>query len=622
MSAAPELRAADAPFRKSGNRPPRVEIERRADGTLIVRNPYPLMTPPENLIAPFKRWAKDAPDRIWLAERVPGQEGWRTVTYAQAFDLIGRIARGLIERGIGGEGAPLMILSGNSIDHALMTYGTILAGSPVAPVSRAYSTLSSDFAKLKHVFNLVEPKAIWADDLTPYAKGLAALDLTGVKLFHGAKGAEGFVSEPIAALMAEPGGAAAEAAYAKLTFDTVAKYLFTSGSTGMPKAAINTHRMMCTNAAMMRSMLADPDSEPPAVTLSWLPWNHTFGGNSVLNGTTTWGGTLYLDGGAPTPQGFAETLRNLKEISPTVYSNVPAAWAALTPALERDEALARTFFKQLKGLAYGGAALSQDLGDRIQTVAVRETGTRLPFSSGYGATETAPTIMNVHWATERMGLIGLPLPGIEIKLAPVGAKMEVRARGACITPGYLKRPDLTAKAFDAEGFYCLGDAAKFVDADDPAAGFVFDGRVVEDFKLDTGTFVNAGRLRIQAIEAGGGLVQDALVAGLDRPFVSVLVWLNLANVRALAGAELTAAEAATDARILGALEAGLKAHNARNPGSSTQIRRLAVLVEPASLEAGETTDKGYVNQALSLERRATDVARLYAETPDSGVVTA
>jgi feruloyl-CoA synthase len=610
------------PFRKSANKPPRVEIERRADGTMILRNPYPVMTPPENLIAPFKRWARDAPERIWLAERVPGQDGWREVTYAQAFDLIGRIAAGLIARGLSGEQTPLMMLSGNSVDHALMTYGAILAGCPVAPVSRAYSTMSGDFAKLKHVFGLVEPKAIWADDLTPYAKGLAALDLTGVTLFHSHKGAEGFASEPISALLAEPAGDVAEAAYAKLSFDTVAKYLFTSGSTGMPKAAINTHRMMCVNAAMLRSMLADEANEPPAVTLSWLPWNHTFGANSVLNGTTTWGGTLYIDNGSPTPQGFAETLRNLRDISPTVYSNVPAAWAMLAPELERDPALAETFFRRMKGLAYGGAALSQDLGDRIQAVAVRTIGERLSFSSGYGATETAPTIMNVHWTTERMGLIGLPLPGVEIKLAPVGSKLEVRARGACITPGYLKRPDLTAKAFDEEGFYCLGDAAKFVDPDDPAKGFVFDGRVVEDFKLDTGTFVNAGRLRIQAIEAGGGLVQDALVAGLDKSFVAVLLWPNLAACRALTGVEMTAAEAAADPRILGALRDGLAAHNARNPGSSTQIRRALVLVEPPSLEAGEITDKGYVNQALSLERRAADVARLYADPPDSGIVAA
>ncbi len=610
-----------APFRKSANKPPRVEIERRDDGTLILRNPYPVVDAPENLIAPFRRWAKEAGDRIWLAERVPGRDGWREITYAEANETIDRIAAGLIARGLNGEATPLMILSGNSIDHALMTYGAILAGCPVAPVSRAYSTMSTDFAKLKHVFGLVEPKAIWADDLRPYAKGLQALDLTGVKLFHSVAGADGFDSEPISALTAEPNGAAAEAAYGKLTYDAVAKYLFTSGSTGMHKAAINTHRMMCVNAAMLRSMLADAANEPPAVTLSWLPWNHTFGGNSVLNGTTTWGGTLYIDAGSPTPAGFAETLRNLREISPTSYSNVPAAWGMLTPELERDPKLAETFFGRMKGLAYGGAALSQDLGDRIQAVAARLTGERLSFSSGYGATETAPTIMNVHWTTERMGLIGLPLPGVEIKLAPVGTKMEVRARGACITPGYLKRPDLTAKAFDEEGFYCLGDAAKFVDPEDPTKGFVFDGRVVEDFKLDTGTFVNAGRLRIQAIEAGGGLIQDALVAGLDKPYVAILAWPNLAGCKALTGADMTAAEAAADPRILASLKAGLEAHNARNPGSSTRIKRLALLVEPPNLEAGELTDKGYVNQALSLERRAADVARVYADAPDSGIVS-
>lgn len=613
-----------APFRRGGNHPPRVEVERRPDGSILLRNPYPLVTPPENLIAPFRRWAAEAPQRIWLAERTGPGPGWRTVTYSEALELISRIAEGLMARGLGhasGGHAPLMILSGNSIDHALMTYGAILAGCPVAPVSRSYSTQSSDFAKLRYVADLVKPRAIYADDMPLYEKALAALDLTGVQLFHSRR-PHSTGSTAFAELVATPSGAAARAAYDRLSFDDVAKFLFTSGSTGMPKAAINTHRMMCTNAAMLRSMLADPANEPPAVTLSWLPWNHSFGGNSVLNGTTSWGGTIYLDGGAPTPQGFAETLRNLREVSPTTYSNVPAAWAMLTPELERDPALAATFFRDLKQLAYGGAALSQDLGDRIQAVAARTVGHRLPFSSGYGATETAPTICNVHWASERMGLIGLPLPGVVVKLAPVGAKLDVRVKGDCVTPGYFGRPDLTAKAFDEEGFYQLGDAAKFVDPDDPSKGLVFDGRVVEDFKLDTGTFVSAGRLRIQAIEAAGGLIQDALVAGLDRPYAAILAWPNLAACRAFAGEELSVEQIVADPRILARIGEGLARHNADHPGSSTQIRRALLMTEPPSLDAGETTDKGYVNQSLSLERRADLVARLYAEPAGPGVVAA
>ncbi|MFO1237472.1 MAG: AMP-binding protein [Alphaproteobacteria bacterium] len=613
-----------APFRRGGNHPPRVEVERRPDGSILLRNPYPLVTPPENLIAPFRRWAAEAPDRIWLAERTGPGPGWRTVTYGEALELISRIAEGLLARGLGhasGGHAPLMILSGNSIDHALMTYGAILAGCPVAPVSRSYSTQSSDFAKLRYVVDLVKPRAIYADDMPVYEKALAALDLTGIKLFHSRR-PHSAGSTAIAELIATPSGAAAREAYDRLAFDDVAKFLFTSGSTGMPKAAINTHRMMCTNAAMLRSMLADPANEPPAVTLTWLPWNHSFGGNSVLNGTTSWGGTIYLDGGAPTLQGFAETLRNLREVSPTTYSNVPAAWAMLTPELERDPVLAATFFRDLKQLAYGGAALSQDLGDRIQAVAARAVGHRLPFSSGYGATETAPTICNVHWATERMGLIGLPLPGIVLKLVPVGAKLDVRVKGDCVTPGYFGRPDLTAKAFDEEGFYQLGDAAKFVDPDDPSKGLVFDGRVVEDFKLDTGTFVNAGRLRIQAIEAADGLIQDALVAGIDRSYAAILAWPNVAACRAFVGEDLSVAEIVADQRILARIGEGLARHNADHPGSSTQIRRALLMTEPPSLDAGETTDKGYVNQSLSLERRADLVKRLYADPPGAEVVVA
>ena len=613
-----------APFRRGGNHPPRVEVERRPDGSILLRNPYPLVTPPENLIAPFRRWAAEAPDRIWLAERTGPGPGWRKVTYGEAHELISRIAEGLLARGLGhasGGHAPLMILSGNSIDHALMTYGAILAGCPVAPVSRSYSTQSSDFAKLRYVVDLVKPRAIYADDMPVYEKALAALDLTGIKLFHSRR-PHSAGSTAIAELIATPSGAAAREAYDRLAFDDVAKFLFTSGSTGMPKAAINTHRMMCTNAAMLRSMLADPANEPPAVTLTWLPWNHSFGGNSVLNGTTSWGGTIYLDGGAPTLQGFAETLRNLREVSPTTYSNVPAAWAMLTPELERDPVLAATFFRDLKQLAYGGAALSQDLGDRIQAVAARTVGHRLPFSSGYGATETAPTICNVHWATERMGLIGLPLPGIVLKLVPVGAKLDVRVKGDCVTPGYFGRPDLTAKAFDEEGFYQLGDAAKFVDPDDPSKGLVFDGRVVEDFKLDTGTFVNAGRLRIQAIEAADGLIQDALVAGIDRSYAAILAWPNVAACRAFVGEDLSVAEIVADQRILARIGEGLARHNADHPGSSTQIRRALLMTEPPSLDAGETTDKGYVNQSLSLERRADLVKRLYADPPGAEVVVA
>ncbi|HRE60221.1 MAG TPA: AMP-binding protein [Micropepsaceae bacterium] len=607
------------PFRPLRMVEPRVSVTRRANGEIILENPYRLLPVPANVIEPFRIWAAAAPDRVWLAERPSPGAPWRICTYAEALDAIARIASGLLALS-GGAPKPLMILSGNSINHALLSYGAILAGMPVAPLSRAYSLMSSDFARLDHCAELVEPGFVFADDGVLFEKALKRVAARGARIIHEKRAAPGADSIAFAQLLTHAPDAA-EGAYARLSHDSVAKFLFTSGSTGMPKAVINTHRMMCTNAVMARSLLADPEGEEPSVSLSWLPWNHTFGGNAVLNGMTTSGGTLYLDGGLPQPGLFDETLRNLAEISPTSYSNVPAAYAMLIPALERDDALAATFFRKLRGLAYGGAALSQDLYDRIQKVAIRHCGERLSFSSGYGATETGPTIMNVHWPTARMGLLGLPLPGVAIKLVPQGGKMEVRAKGDCITPGYHKRPDLSAKAFDDEGFYSLGDAAKFVDPDDPAQGLVFDGRVAEDFKLETGTWVNAGRLRVQAIEAAGGLLQDALVAGLDRAYAAILGWPNLAACRAATGNDrLSFDEVVTHPQILSRIAAGLTAHNKVNPGSSTQIRRALLMVEPPSLDAGEITDKGYVNQSLSLARRKALVEKLYTDPPGNDVI--
>jgi feruloyl-CoA synthase len=384
---------------------------------------------------------------------------------------------------------------------------------------------------------------------------------------------------------------------------------------------INTHGMMAFNSVMAQRLIETWETDEPTTALSFLPWNHTFGGNSVMNGVMARGGTLYLDDGAPQPGLFDRTVRNLKEIAPTSYSTVPVAYTWLVEALEKDDALAKNFFSRLRSLAYGGAALAQDIYDRIQAVAIKTTGERIVFTTGYGATETAPTVMSVHWATERMGLLGLPLPGIEIKLAPIGEKYDVRVRGPAVTPGYYKRPDLTAKAFDAEGFYSLGDAARFLDPDDPVKGLVFNGRIAEDFKLDTGTWVNAGRLRVQAIEAGQGLIQDNLVAGLDRPYVGILAWPNLAACRALVKDPNASPEAlCRDNRVLERIAEGLKAHNRANPGSSTQIRRALLMAEPPSLDAGEITDKGYVNQATALGRRKADVEKLYAEPPGNDIV--
>ena len=510
-----------------------------------------------------------------------------------------------------------MILSGNSIEHALMTYGAILAGVPVAPVSPSYSTMSSDFEKLRYVVDLIEPKLIFMQESASFARGLAALNLDGVELVT----VDASRGTAFADLTDTTPGPAVEESYARLAPDMVAKYLFTSGSTGMPKAVITTQRMMCVNSVMPRSVTVEQDDDEPPVLLNWLPWNHCFGGNAILNNLLVAGGTLYIDGGRPVPGGFAETVANLREIAPTAYSNVPAAYTMLADELERDEALAKNFFSRLRTLAYGGAALSQDLYERIQRVAIAAVGERVAFSSGYGATETAPTICNVHWPTERMGLLGLPLPGIELKLAPVGQKMEVRVRGACITPGYYRNPEKTRDAYDEEGFYRLGDGARFVNPENPLEGLVFDGRVAEDFKLSTGTWVSAGKLRVDAVAASNGVLADALIAGLDREYIGLLGFPNIPACRNIAGDQSLAAEDIVHhPAVLERLAEGIRAHNKGNPGSSTRVVRALLMVEPPSVDAGELTDKGYINQSVALGRRADLVEKLYADPPGNDIV--
>ena len=609
------------PFRDPGYVEPKVEVERRPDGSIVLRNPHPLRAVPANLIQPIRKWAAEAPDRVWLGKRRAAKEGlgsWELLTYADANRKVSAIAQALLDRGFNQQ-TPVMILSGNSIEHALMTYGAILAGVPVAPVSPSYSTMSSDFEKLRYVVDLIEPKLIFMQESAPFARGLAALDLNGVELVT----VDASRGTSFSDLTDTAPGEAVEQSYARLAPGMVAKYLFTSGSTGMPKAVITTQEMMCVNSVMPKSVTLEEENEEPPVLLNWLPWNHCFGGNAILNNLLVAGGTLYIDGGRPVPGGFAETVANLREIAPTAYSNVPAAYTMLADELERDDELAKNFFSRLRTLAYGGAALSQDLYERIQRVAIRAVGERIAFSSGYGATETAPTITNVHWPTERMGLLGLPLPGIELKLAPVGLKMEVRVRGACITKGYYKNPEKTRDAYDEEGFYRLGDGARFVNPDNPLEGLVFDGRVAEDFKLDTGTWVQAGKLRVDLVGAAAPVIQDAVICGHDRKYVAALAWPNWVGLPKVVTDE--AAQSSLDtmlnsSQLLEHVRAGVRAHNRANPGSSTAIKRVLFMAEPPSMDGGEITDKGYINQKAALTRRAHLVEKLYADPPGNDVI--
>ena len=611
---------AKPPFRKVNWLPREIDIERRADGVIVLKSKIPLQDYLPHIPAALAKWAAERPDHTWLAQR-GSDRIWRNVSYREAKRTVDSLTQAILDMNVA-EGRPVAILSGNSIEHALMTQAAMQARVPAAPVSPAYSLMSQDHAKLKYLFDLIKPGVVMVQDGPTFAKALHALDLTGVKVIHVARPADGIASYSFDALAKTPATQAVEESIARITPDTVGKLLFTSGSTGMPKAVINTQRMMCANAAqMMQCRPRDPNG-PSGVFLDWMPWNHTMGGNALFNPALIEGGTLYIDEGRPMPGLIEETLTNLREISPTYYANVPAGYAALASAMEKDDALCRSFFKNLAIMGYGGARLPDDLYDRMQALAVRTTGERIVFYTGWGSTETAPTSTGTYWDTERVGLIGLPFPGVELKMVPFGDKYELRLRGVNVTPGYYGRPDLTAAAFDEEGFYKIGDAGVFVDPSDPVQGIIFAGRVVEDFKLMTGTFVQVGNLRTDVIAACTPVVHDALVAGQDKEFVGLLAWPNLHACRQIVGnPEASYEDAIAHPEIVARFTAGLRAHNAANNNvSSMRIARAMLMAEPPSIDGNELTDKGYINQRAGLDRRAAMVEQLYGEPPGQDVI--
>jgi feruloyl-CoA synthase len=567
-----------------------VEVTQRADGSQILRSPDPLR--------PFARatgewlvqWAAAAPDRTFLAER--SGNDWRRVTYSEALDAVHRIGGSLLARGLTAS-TPVAILSDNSVNHALLALGAMHAGIPVAPISPAYSLLSSDHAKLKAIFELLRPGLVFTDDAAKFQPALAAV---------------GASATSIAALLEHENQARIDEAFAAIGPDTVAKILFTSGSTGAPKGVINTQRMLCSNQQAFAQAWPFLENAPP-VLCEWLPWNHTFGGNATFNIVLRNGGTLYIDGGKPTPDLIATTARNVREISPTIYFNVPRGYDLLLPLLEADEALRRSFFSALDAMFYAGAALPQNLYERLQALIPPERTSRTVMLSGWGATETAPLAAIVHFPIDRAGVIGNPAPGTELKLLPTGSKLEVRVRGPNVTPGYYRNAELTRAAFDEEGFYRIGDAMRLLDPDDPAKGLVFDGRVAEDFKLQSGTWVHSGAVRVRLIAACDSLVQDAVITGHDRTEVGALVWLNAASARSLGEAE-----------VFSRLRTALASLHADAGASSMAPRRLLVLDHPPSIDEGEITDKGYINQRAVIERRAAHVDHLHAGGP--GVIVA
>lgn len=610
-------KTAHIPFREVPYLPLKLKMDRRPDGTIYLESGLPLKAYPPHMLAPLVKWAAERPDQVWLAERWPedpAQDSWRRLTYAEGLAAVRRIAAAFLSEGAGPD-APVMILSKNSIDNALVMYAGMWASSPVVPVTPAYATLSQDLVRFRYIDDLTSPKFIYVEDGKEYQRALDALDLTGRIIIY-SRNAPNVPRAVSLEDFAGQTGTAVDEAYAALTPKTVAKYMLTSGSTGEPKAVINLHGMVAANAKMIRSVWNEPRLDEitggPQVMVNFLPWSHTYGTHSILHNMLDWGGTLYICQGAPTPQRLPEMLRNLKEIPTTQHTTVPQAWAALATALEQDDALAEVFFSRLTSMAYGGASMGQDIYERIQEVAVRITGERISLSAGYGATETSPTASNVHWPNDKMGLIGLPLPGNTFKLVPAGEKLELRVKGVNVTPGYFRNPQKTAEAFDEDGYYRLGDAVKFVDPAQPEKGLAFDGRTVEEFKLVSGTWVSTGSVRVAAVAASGGVLSDAIVCGLNREEIGLLGFLNEAYCQRLAGGALPLEDLVRHPAVEAALREGLAAHNRKNSNAAARIARLLLQTSQPQADLGEITEKGYINQSRTQELRAEQIERLYS----------
>jgi len=594
--------------------PPLVEVEDRGGGCLLVRSPIGLEPHARHLLEHLEHWAVEAPGRTFLAER-DAADGWRRVSYREALLLVRSIAQGLLDRGLSAD-RPVMILSDNGIENGLLQLAAMYAGIPVAPVSPAYSLMSEDFGKLRHIFDLVRPALVYVAHGESYARALGALDLEGVEVVVGEAPPQGIEVSRFNALQETAPSPAVETALASVGPDTVAKILFTSGSTGKPKGVINTHRMLCSNQQAIAQVWPFVTRRPP-VLLDWLPWHHTFGGNHNFNMILRNGGTLHIDAGKPTPALFARSIANLRDVAPTAYFNVPSGYGMLLPHLERDAGLRDHFFSRLDLVFYAAAALPQNMWERLENLSLAARGEKIPMTSAWGSTETAPLATSAHYQTDKAGVIGLPIPGTELKLVPNGGKLEVRVRGPNVTPGYYKDPDLYARAIDADGFYRIGDAVKFADPDDPSKGLLFDGRVAEDFKLATGSWVNVGELRIKAISAAAPVIQDAVVTGHDRDEVGLLIFPNIEGAARVAGLgpDASTRDVAAHEKVRACLRRGLAAYNLENPGSSTRIKRVLFLEEPPDVDAGEITDKGYISQRAVLERRAEQVKRLYEGGP-------
>lgn len=588
-----------------------VTWENRADGSVLVWQEDPLPPYPDRLSDRILHWAEHTPDRIWMAER-DARGDWASVSFAQMLARIRAIAQALLDVGLGID-RPLVILSGNSVAHGLMALGAQYAGIPSAALAPAYSmSAGSGYEKLRQIRDQITPGAVFAEDLDRFAPAIDAVFPDCIRL--GVTGAEpAFAWDD---LLATPVTAAVDAANAATGPDTVAKFMFTSGTTGAPKAVIQTQRMLCANMEMVRDCYAYMKTEPPVV-LDWAPWNHVASGNKVFNMTLYNGGTFYVDAGKPTPQLIGETIRNLRDVSPNWYFNVPVGYEMLVEAMETDRDLAECFFRDLKLMMYAGAAMADHTWSSLDRLAVQVTGARVFMATGLGATETAPFALFNTEMSDVPGNVGLPSKGLVLKLVPVGDRWEAHIKGPSITPGYWKNDALTRAAFDEEGFYNFGDALRFADPGDPSKGFFFDGRTAENFKLATGTWIAVGKLRARLVDALGGLARDLVIAGEGRNELTALILPVRSALERLVpgGADLSDEELTARPDLRAAFAAGLARHNATAGGSSERIARVLILTEPLDIDRGEVTDKGSVNQRAVLRSRPELVDALYGDDP-------
>ncbi|NPC58992.1 feruloyl-CoA synthase [Caenimonas soli] len=562
-------------------------------------------------------WAQAAPDRSFMARRTRNADGttgsWRHVSFSEALDSARRIGQALLDRGLDAQ-RPVVILSENDLEHAMLALGCIYAGVPYCPVSPAYSTVSQDYDKLRHVLGTLTPGLVFAADGARYGKAIAAAVAADVEVVLAAGTLEGRKTTPFAALLAADARPAVDAAMRATGPDTIVKFLFTSGSTKLPKAVINTQGMWCANQQQMRESMPVLAEEPP-VLVDWLPWNHTFGGNHNFGLTLYNGGTLYIDDGKPVPALMGETLRNLREIAPTVYFNVPTGFEAIANAMKTDDALRRNLLSRVRMFFYAGAALAQPVWDALHESQEREIGERIVMGTGLGMTESSPFAIFITNPNVKAGYLGVPTPGLELKLVPVQGKAEVRYKGPNITPGYWRNEEATKECFDDEGFFCTGDAVRWIDENDVHQGLRFDGRIAEDFKLATGTFVSVGPLRGKIIAAGAPYVQDAVITGINLKEVGALIFPTAA-VRKLAGLpdDATLKQVLESAPVQACFQKVVNGLATGATGSANRIARLHLMHEPPSIDKGEVTDKGSINQRAVLKHREAMVDALHAGT--------